>query len=276
MLSSTTPSIVTLILPIHNINQQLHVDVSDVIRQAEKIDENSHTIIIEISNEGNKHFNQTTFATHVYNALIDAGKPRLNLIINRYNHHHECHVHPTTRNENWKLLDSPETELKQYEKVAVGGTFDRLHAGHRLLLTTAVWSASKTLCVGMTCDTLLKHKQHHVVIQDMKSRSDNVVAFVKSINPLLNVQISILTNKAGASGTDPLMNALVVSKETLKSAHEINEQRLKLKLKQFAIISVDVLNNPNSINKLSSTVLRNQDLHHHHHHHHCPSSSLPN
>lgn len=46
-----------------------------------------------------------------------------------------------------------------YSAVAVGGTFDRLHAGHRLLLAVAALVCSRTLYIGVTGDLLLVAKQ---------------------------------------------------------------------------------------------------------------------
>lgn len=37
-----------------------------------------------------------------------------------------------------------------YDIVALGGTFDHLHSGHRILLTMAAWLASERLIVGIT------------------------------------------------------------------------------------------------------------------------------
>lgn len=39
--------------------------------------------------------------------------------------------------------------------VALGGTFDHLHAGHKLFLSMAAWIASDKLIVGVTCMSLI-------------------------------------------------------------------------------------------------------------------------
>lgn len=41
-------------------------------------------------------------------------------------------------------------QMLSFEKVAVGGTFDRLHAGHRLLLAATAAVASREIFVGIT------------------------------------------------------------------------------------------------------------------------------
>lgn len=38
----------------------------------------------------------------------------------------------------------------QYPVVALGGTFDHLHAGHKILLSMGAWLASRKLIVGVT------------------------------------------------------------------------------------------------------------------------------
>lgn len=49
--------------------------------------------------------------------------------------------------------DQPErTEplLKKYKKIVLGGTFDRLHNGHKVLLNKAAELASEDIVVGVT------------------------------------------------------------------------------------------------------------------------------
>ncbi|RDL33580.1 Nucleotidylyl transferase [Venustampulla echinocandica] len=74
--------------------------------------------------------------------------------------------------------------------VALGGTFDHLHAGHKLLLTAAallLQPASKTstvarrLIIGITGDELLKNKKYAEHIRSWKQRQDDVVDFLLSI-----------------------------------------------------------------------------------------------
>lgn len=45
---------------------------------------------------------------------------------------------------------APHFQGQMFRRVALGGTFDRLHDGHRLMLRTAVEHALKHVTVGIT------------------------------------------------------------------------------------------------------------------------------
>lgn len=46
--------------------------------------------------------------------------------------------------------------VETYANVVLGGTFDRLHVGHKILLTEAVLRAEKRVVVGVTDDNMVK------------------------------------------------------------------------------------------------------------------------
>ena len=54
----------------------------------------------------------------------------------------------------------PGRELKMYENVVLGGTFDRLHAGHKILLSEAVLRCTRKLTVGVADTGMLKCKTY--------------------------------------------------------------------------------------------------------------------
>lgn len=45
---------------------------------------------------------------------------------------------------------------KPYRAVVLGGTFDRLHNGHKVLLSRAVLAASERVVCGVTCGDMIK------------------------------------------------------------------------------------------------------------------------
>ena len=78
----------------------------------------------------------------------------------------------------------------KYGVVAVGGTFDHLHAGHKLLLTATALllqpvatssTANRRLIVGITGDELLKDKKYSEYLSSWTQRQEEVVEFLLSI-----------------------------------------------------------------------------------------------
>lgn len=88
------------------------------------------------------------------------------------------------------ISHSPASQAKLHHVVAVGGTFDNIHAGHKLLLTatalllqpvTNASSPPRRLIVGITGDELLKNKKYAEFLKSWKQRQDDVVEFLLSI-----------------------------------------------------------------------------------------------
>ncbi|MGB8215723.1 MAG: phosphopantetheine adenylyltransferase [Candidatus Methanoperedens sp.] len=120
-------------------------------------------------------------------------------------------------------------------RVAVGGTFDPLHDGHKALLMKAVeLSRNGELLVGLTSDLLARNKVHEV--SDYKSRYDEVMRFIQKqgIAPV----IVRLDDPYGPTIRDDF-DFLVVSPETHPIGLKINKIRKEKKLGQIEIVLVD-------------------------------------
>lgn len=216
-------------------------------------------------------FDYLHLATKVFSVLVQEGRPLLNAVMIRPRNTgqdatdviRQKDTQETNDEIDWLPIGAdhnngslPGTGANGlYDTVAVGGTFDRLHAGHRLLLTAAAWSCCSHLRIGITSAKLLTNKKHSNLIASTDQRARNAVNYAKLVNPSLDrVTTSILTDSAGPAAVDPTINALVVSAETAPGAKSINESRTQAGLPPLALVVVDVLRTPQS--KLSSTALR--------------------
>lgn len=165
----------------------------------------------------------------------------------------------------------------RHRSVAIGGTFDHLHAGHKLLLTMAALVLDPSsipgacLTVGITGDELLKNKSFKEELEDFHDRQVAVQEFLLGILGLVspshiekytvlskrtsppgrevhNMLKSGLTIKyveifdpCGPTITDETITALVLSAETRDGGQVVNDKRREKGWMALEIFEVDVL-----------------------------------
>jgi len=120
-------------------------------------------------------------------------------------------------------------------RVAVGGTFDPLHDGHKALLKKACeLSRGGELLIGITSDEMAKNKFHEVV--DYRSRHDEVMRFIREqgITPV----IVRLEDPYGPTVSEDF-DFIVVSPETHPVALKINDIRRERGLVEIKIVLVE-------------------------------------
>ena len=177
-----------------------------------------------------------------------------------------------------RLMNAPSS---RHYSVAVGGTFDHLHAGHKLLLSmTALQVQNSTsssangepfLTVGITGDELLKNKKFRESIEDWDQRQNSVRTFLldflqfiqpshilkqtrnrpssvsdgKEVVDILQSGLQIryveIFDPYGPTITDPAITALVISAETRAGGDAVNKKRQEKGWPILEVFEVDVL-----------------------------------
>jgi phosphopantetheine adenylyltransferase len=127
-------------------------------------------------------------------------------------------------------------DIPFYDKVALGGTFDNMHYGHCKLLTLAALSCSQRLTVGITGDDMLASKSNAALISTYDVRETAVQTFLSSIKPSLELNLVRLAEPFGPTITDPEIEAIVVSSETIRGAFKINSIRVRNGMKPLAVL----------------------------------------
>ncbi|KAI2708470.1 hypothetical protein CBS147332_6531 [Penicillium roqueforti] len=161
--------------------------------------------------------------------------------------------------------------------VVVGGTFDHLHVGHKLLLTAVALALEPLhrgqkgrLTIGVTGDALLVNKKYAEFLESWEERWQSTAAFLTAImdfspekkspqierafapgpngktvlvriQPNLAFEFVEISDPFGPTITEENLGAIVVSKETHSGGAAVNEERVKKGWKSLDVFEVDVL-----------------------------------
>lgn len=150
--------------------------------------------------------------------------------------------------------------------VAVGGTFDHLHDGHKILLQLTSFCASTKIIVGVTGDELLKGKKFREFLEPLSFRMNSVRKFLQQImNQGQRFEIYQINDVCGPTGYLRAIDALIISHETTLGAAFVNKVRSEKGYGELKVVSADVVGGDGNAEnnwkgKLSSTDLREIEL----------------
>ncbi|WRT67099.1 uncharacterized protein IL334_004065 [Kwoniella shivajii] len=143
--------------------------------------------------------------------------------------------------------------------VALGGTFDHLHAAHKLLLHSSLFLSTRKLIVGLVSDSLLTSKSHHELVQPLAERKFAVERFLQRIGggkvtgegeseqEGVELDIGEIHDGLGPTRYDPDIHALVVSKETFSGGQLVNNTRKQNGLNELDIFVVNVISDKDQL-----------------------------
>ena len=122
----------------------------------------------------------------------------------------------------------------KFECCLVGGTFDRFHAGHKLLLSVAI-SRSKSVEIHVVNDTLASKKSN--LIQSYEDRRNNILDWLNQKSHH-GVKIFTLDDAFGPAPVHKKADAIVATPETTGNCDEINRMRKSSGLGELSILEV--------------------------------------
>ncbi|XP_034242638.1 bifunctional coenzyme A synthase [Thrips palmi] len=128
-----------------------------------------------------------------------------------------------------------------YDNVVLGGTFDRLHAGHKILLSEAVLRCRRKLTVGVTDESMLKTKCLTELIASCEDRIADVLEVLQDLDPNIEYDVVPISDPFGPTIREPSFEMIVVSEETKAGGLKVNEAREAKSLKPLVVHSVDLL-----------------------------------
>jgi pantetheine-phosphate adenylyltransferase len=148
--------------------------------------------------------------------------------------------------------------MKKFRKVAVGGTFDEFHNGHKALLVKA-FEIGEHVLIGLCTDEFVEKMGKPHTTASYEERLKELQAFLKALGLSDKAEIVTLNDPYGSTLTDTCIQALVVSEETEKAALKINQKRSEAQLPPLTIVTISMVPAENC-KPISTTRIREGEI----------------
>lgn len=143
------------------------------------------------------------------------------------------------------------------EVVALGGTFDHLHAAHKLLLHLSHFLATRKIIVGVMSAAQLSSKQYANYLQDFPTRQKAVEDFLRTLGEV-ELEVVEIHDPFGPTQSDRDVQALVVSEETRSGGEAVNNRRRDNGLGELGVWCIHVISGK-SLHGVSEESKRSED-----------------
>ena len=147
---------------------------------------------------------------------------------------------------------------KKFKIVAVGGTFDEFHKGHRALLMKA-FEVGERVLVGLCSNRLVESLSKPHVTASYEQRLEELGRFLRERGVWERAEIMPLNDPFGVTLSEGCVEALIVSRETEPIAVKINEERERRRLPPLQIIVIDMIPSENHV-PISTTRIRRGEI----------------
>ncbi|CAL8073582.1 unnamed protein product [Orchesella dallaii] len=151
---------------------------------------------------------------------------------------------------------NPSTEVplvpfsRLFNKVVLGGTFDRMHNAHKILLTESAIRCHKEVIVGVTDDNMVKKKTLYELIETCEKRQERVSTFLQDLAPHINSRVVPISDPFGPTIVEKELDLLVVSAETIAGGEKINQIRKEKDMQQLEVHAISVYADPKKMNDM--------------------------
>jgi len=150
--------------------------------------------------------------------------------------------------------------MRKFRTVAVGGTFDEFHKGHRALIKKA-FEVGEHVLVGLCSDDFARRLRKSHRIADYEERLGNLEHFLRKLGVLDRAEIVPLNDPYGVLLSRGCVGAVVVSRETESRAYEINAKREEMGLPPLNVVVIDMVDAEDDV-PISTTRIRRGEINH--------------
>ncbi len=134
--------------------------------------------------------------------------------------------------ESTRLVEQMEPSYK-YRQIALGGTFDHIHRGHKELLARA-FQTGESVFIGLTSDDFARSTGKKIQ-QNYAERKKELEKFLSEKYLGRKYEISKLEDRFGPGIFTDRIDAIAVSTETLPAVESANRKRRELGLPDLEV-----------------------------------------
>ncbi len=128
----------------------------------------------------------------------------------------------------------------KFRRGALGGTFSLLHEGHKHLIRRALEYAER-LVIGVSSNELVERLGKSHPVEDLAERIERLKEFLAREHALHRCEVVVIDDRAGPAASDPELDCLIATDETLMSALEVNVHRISRGLPPLSLVVVEPL-----------------------------------
>lgn len=148
---------------------------------------------------------------------------------------------------------------KKFRILAVGGTFDELHRGHRSLLMKA-FKVGENVIIGVSSDEFVEKLGKPHATARYEQRLNDLRGFLNQKGLSKRAQIVPIDDPSGGVLlSDGPIEALVVSRETEPTARHINERRKEKGMPKLEIVVINMVSSEDH-SAISTTRIRRGEI----------------
>jgi cytidyltransferase-like protein len=126
---------------------------------------------------------------------------------------------------------------RPFKEVAIGGTFDVLHRGHKILLRAAFRAGDRVL-IGLSRNGFVRRLFKNHRVDRYAKRKQELISFLKKEGLFERAKIIPLDDPYGPIIDDSTVSAVIVSRMTKKMADKINMIRRRRGLRPLHVVTI--------------------------------------
>jgi pantetheine-phosphate adenylyltransferase len=130
--------------------------------------------------------------------------------------------------------------MKKFKAVAVGGTFDEFHKGHRALLMKA-FEVGERVLIGLSSDEFARELRKPHEVASYEERLSDLKRLLTKHGLSDRAEIVTLHDPYGVTLSEGCVEAIVVSRETEPTAREINKKRRAKGSQPLSVVVIEMV-----------------------------------